>query len=155
MFHYATERKNRYRHLLKWQADLIPRFLKFRIPNNGCFDEKTVHNFQKQLLKKELCRAKQDLEKTQGHLEEKRDALRNTAPDKCIPSIILHTRSIRRKAGQEQSRTHAKKLLNLSEEQERPLFNVKNTVVIRDLDKTPPTYVLETLSLGPKNAVLD
>ena len=27
--------------------------------------------------------------------------------------------------------------------------------VIRDLDKTPPTYVLETLSLGPKNAVLD
>ena len=53
------------------------------------------------------------------------------------------------------SRTHAKKLSNLSDEQQRPLFNVKNTVVIHDLDKTPPTYVLETLSLGPKNAVLD
>ena len=93
------------------RADLIPRFLKFRIPNNGCFDEKTVHNFQKQLLKKELCRAKEDLKKTQSHLEEKRDALRNTAPDKCIPSIILHTRRMRRKARQEQSRTHAKKLV--------------------------------------------
>ena len=36
------------------KAEIIPRFLKFRIPNNGCFDDKSVHDFQKWLLKKEL-----------------------------------------------------------------------------------------------------
>ena len=51
--------------------------------------------------------------------------------------------------------THNKKLTRLSEDQERPLFNVKNTVILCDLEVTPPTYVMETLSLGPKNSVLD
>ena len=32
---------------------------------------------------------------------------------------------------------------------------MKNTVIAHDLDTDPPSYVLETLSLGPKNAVLD
>ena len=43
------------------RADLIPNFLKFRIPNNGCFDEKSIHDFQRQLLNKELLNAKQNL----------------------------------------------------------------------------------------------
>ena len=38
---------------------------------------------------------------------------------------------------------------------EKPLFNVQNTVVTCGLEITPPTYVMETLSLGPKNSVLD
>ena len=50
---------------------------------------------------------------------------------------------------------HNKKLLELSEQQERPLFNVSNTVLTYELDSEPPRYVMETLSLGPKNAVLD
>ena len=28
------------------KADIVPRFLKFRVPNNGCFDDKSVHDFQ-------------------------------------------------------------------------------------------------------------
>ena len=137
------------------RADLIPRFLKFRIPNNGCFDDKTVHTFQQQLRNKELIRAKDDLKNIKHQLEEKRVALKNATPEKCIPSIILHTRNMRHRTRQEQSKTHAKKLSNLSDEQERPLFNVQNTVVTFELDTKPPKYVLETLSLGPKNAVLD
>ena len=43
----------------------------------------------------------------------------------------------------------------LSEDQERPLFNVQNTVIVCGLETQPPAYVMETLSLGPKNAVLD
>ncbi|XP_066920782.1 uncharacterized protein [Clytia hemisphaerica] len=39
--------------------------------------------------------------------------------------------------------------------QDKPLFNVKNTVLCYQLDSTPPKYVLETLSLGPKNSILD
>ena len=54
-----------------------------------------------------------------------------------------------------QQKTHNKKLLQLSDEQQQPLFNVKNTVIMYQLEKQPPQYVLETLSLGPKNAVLD
>ena len=54
-----------------------------------------------------------------------------------------------------QQATHNKKLLALSEEQEKPLFNVKNTVICYELDREPPKYVMETLSLGPKNAVMD
>ena len=52
-------------------------------------------------------------------------------------------------------RTHNKKLQKLSEEQENPLFSVENTVILHGLDKTPPSYVMDTLSLGPKKAVLD
>ena len=44
---------------------------------------------------------------------------------------------------------------SLSKEQQRPLFDVHDTVKIDDEDITPPQYVIDTLALGPKNAVLD
>ena len=50
---------------------------------------------------------------------------------------------------------HCNKSQNLSKEQERPLFNVHDTVKLIDLDETPPRYVLDTLALGPNNSILD
>ena len=41
------------------------------------------------------------------------------------------------------------------QEQERPLFSVSNTVKLYELTKAPANYVIETLSLGPRNPVLD
>ena len=38
--------------------DIIPTFLKFRVPNNGCFEPTVVHNFQRKLLKGEIKTAK-------------------------------------------------------------------------------------------------
>ena len=35
------------------------------------------------------------------------------------------------------------------------MFSVSNTVRLFELDKTPPTYVMETLSLGPRNPVIE
>ena len=64
------------------RADLTPRFLKFRIPSNGCFDENSVRNFQRQLLKKELTRAKENLKLALDRLNEKRFLLKNAAPYK-------------------------------------------------------------------------
>ena len=32
------------------KSDIIPKFLKFRIPDNGCFDDKAVHELQKKTL---------------------------------------------------------------------------------------------------------
>ena len=134
---------------------MIPSFLKFRIPNKGCFDGKSVHEFQRQLLSKEVVRAKNDLKNRNTSLDEKRDKLKRIAPTKCLPSVVLHTRNERSENRQTQRRTHYKKLSDLSEKQEWPLFNVENTVITCGLTAIPPAYVLETLSVSPKNAILD
>ncbi len=55
----------------------------------------------------------------------------------------------------QQNMSHNKKLAAWSEEQERPLFSVKNTVIEYQLDNPLPAFVTSTLSLGPKNSVLD
>lgn len=137
------------------QADLIPRFLKFRVPNNGCFDEKSVQEFQGKLLRKELYTAKDDLKRCHEKLKQIRATVCAKVPRKLLPSIAVYTRISRVEFRCELVRKHSRKLAMLSQEQERPLFNVKNTVVLCGLDKNPPSYIMQTLSLGPKNAVLD
>ena len=124
------------------RADLIPKFLKFRIPNNGSFDEKSVHEFQQKLLNKEILKAKNDFKTTEESQNEKRKQLKAISPSKCLPSIILHTRIRRCKLRREHQKTHNKKLTNLSEEQERPLFSVPNTVVLYNLENPPPLYII-------------
>ena len=91
------------------------------------FNGKSVHEFQWQLLSKEVVRAKNDLKNQNTSLDEKRDKLKRIAPTKRLPSIVLHTRKERSENRQTQRRTHNKKLSDLSEKQERPLFNVENT----------------------------
>ena len=137
------------------KADLIPKFLKFRIPNNGCFDEQSVHDFQKKLLRKELFKAKDDLKTARGKVEKSRTMLRYSVPTKCLPSIVLYTRKKIKEFREIHKHKHEKKLTSLSLEQERPLFNIRNSVICLDLDVNPPSYVLQTLSLGPRNAILD
>ena len=137
------------------KADIIPRFLKFRIPNNGVFDNNSVFEFQKGLLRKELYKAKQDIQTLNDKTSAKRLLVQTHVPEKLLPSVAVHTRLHCRDVRQIVKNGHDKKLLALSEEQERPLFNVKNTVRLYDLDEVPPRYVIDTLSLGPKNAVLE
>ena len=36
------------------KSDIVPKFLRFRIPQNGCFNEKSVHDFQMKLLHQEI-----------------------------------------------------------------------------------------------------
>ena len=52
-------------------------------------------------------------------------------------------------------RTHTKKLEFLSQEQQRPLFDIHDTVKLHELDIQSPRYVIDTLALGPRNAILD
>ena len=42
--------------------DIIPGFLRLRVPETGCFDRALVHNFQKRLLRKELLKAEVGLQ---------------------------------------------------------------------------------------------
>ena len=137
------------------RADIIPKFLKFRIPTNGCFDDKTVHEFQRKLLHKEIIRAKMDLDNLKEHLNSKRELVKQEIPHKCLPSVILHSRISQNQHRVDGQNKHNKKLHNLSQEQGRPLFNVKNTVRLFDLPVTPPAYVIETLSLGPRTPILN
>ena len=90
-----------------------------------------------------------------SNLDDKRSHLREELSDKLIPSVVLYTRHERRLYRVKQSAIHSKKLQRLSAEQDRPLLNVSNTVVCFGLKCDLPKYVLDTLSLGPKSAILD
>ena len=135
------------------RADIIPKFLKFRIPINGCFDDKLVHDFQRKLLQKEFISATENLKELNYVLKEIRDIVKRDIPRIWFPSVILWTRIKQTKVCQEGKNRHNEKLCMLSEEQEKPLFSVSNTVRLFEIDKPPPQYVIDTLSLGPRNPV--
>ena len=115
------------------QADIIPRFLKFRIPENGCFEPTVVHNFQRNLLKVELSKAGKQKETHINVIETKRTLLRDKVPTKFIHSIVFHTRNAAKQTKLDVQNTHSKKS-TLSKEQQRPLFDVQDTVIISDND---------------------
>ena len=103
------------------QADIVPRFLRFRIPNNGCFEPSVVQNFQRRLLKQELSKARQLAENHKASVYEHLTKLRDAVNEKWLPSILLH---IRYAVANERARIasiHRKKLCTLSKEQARPL----------------------------------
>jgi len=129
--------------------------LKFRIPNNGCFDDRSVHEFQIRLLRKELHKAPDEKISSLRKLDENRDKFKQKLPNYYIPSIILHCRYDLRLLREKQSLNLNEKLRKLSNEQDSPLFNVHNTVICYDRDTDPPKFVMDTLALGPKNAVLE
>ena len=137
------------------KADIIPRFLKFRIPKNGCFEPTVVHNFQTRLLKAELNKARKSIERHAKTVAEKRSTVQPCVPDSLIPSVVLFCRIAVSATKEEVTKKHSHKLGNLSREQERPLFNVHDTVKLVELDEIPPKYVMDTLALGPNNSILD
>ena len=122
-------------------ADIIPRFLNFRIPNNGCFDKKSIHDFQCTLLRKEIISAKENHVKLSNRLDEKRKELQQKCPAKCLPSIVFQVGISRNEVTERTQEIHTKKLSQLSEDQNKPLFSVQNTVKMCDLAETPPKYV--------------
>ena len=117
-------------------SDLIPKFLELRIPNNGCFEQKTIREFQHKLLKKEIIKAKKDLAATIQQLGDKRNAIKSAVPRKLLPSILLYTRINTNRCRRNQMQIHNNKLAALAEQQERPLFSIKNTVIQHELDNT-------------------
>ena len=74
------------------KADLVPRFLRFRVPNNGCFDEKTIHEFQIKLLRKELIRAQNERKSLSAKLTDHRKVVKDTISENILVSIAFHSR---------------------------------------------------------------
>ena len=101
------------------------------------------------------CYANEDKKHSWDNLEVIRNELKQTMPVKCFPSLILYTRLNLHKYTKDLSQKHNEKLSRLSKEQEKPLLNIQNTVICYGIEKTPPKYVLETLSLGPRNSTIE
>jgi len=83
------------------------------------------------------------MEKRDNSLEDLntlRKNLKQNIQVKLIPS--LYTRSDVHTFRKHLSAKHNDKLFRLSKEQEKPLFNIKNTVICHGLEKMPPKYVL-------------
>ena len=69
-----------------------------------------------------------------------------SVPEYLLPSVAFHSRQSAREVPREVRNRHNKKLLELSEEQARPPFNVRNTVILHNLDEEPPGYVIDTFT---------
>ena len=120
------------------QADIIPRFLRFRIPNNGCFEPSVVLNFQRRLPKEELLKARKLATSHKNAVDEHLATLRNCVDERWLPSILLHIRYAVAREKAKVSATHQQKLSMLSKEQSRPLFGLHDTVKVVDDDIQPP-----------------
>ena len=114
-----------------------------------------VHNFQRELLKEELFKAKKALVEHEPKVYEKRNILKSVLASKLLPSVLLFTRVTLFNTRKNVEALHTQKLGNLSKEQGCPLFNLHHTVKLFELNIVPPKYVLDTLALGPKNPVLE
>ena len=137
------------------KSENIPNFLNFRIPTNGAFNDKTVHEFQLKLLKQEIVKARSDLAAKVEQLQLKRNNIKTQVPHALLPSLLVYTRINTQLLSKKQTVLHNKKLTALSEKQGRPLFTVQNTVIQCELDQPLPTRVINTLSLGPKSTILE
>ena len=92
------------------KADVIPRFLRFRIPNNGCFDDNSVWSFQKKLLSQEIIKAKVHQTKLKETLEIRRTAVKDLTPENALPSIAVFIRHEMVQVRKNQNNIHNKKL---------------------------------------------
>ena len=63
---------------------IIPKFLKFRVPNNGCFNDSSVKDFQRRLLHQEISKAKSTLKECCTRMDETRELLKSKVPEKCL-----------------------------------------------------------------------
>ena len=124
--------------------DLIPNFLRFRIPENGCFEQTAVHNFQRRLLRAEIQKADKAVSDATEMLEKSRRKISEIAHE-YLPSIILFNRIHMRKFSAEMSTRHSKKLANLSVKQQKPLNGNHDTVkTLTDIKL--PQFVVDSLS---------
>ena len=91
------------------ENDLIPKFLNFRVPSNGCFEPTTVHNFQRRLLRKEIAWAKEHQKELTEPLEVTRAKLRGLSAGIKL-SLIKHLRLHIANLRLENKERHQKKL---------------------------------------------
>ena len=132
---------------------LIPRFLPFKVPSDGTFNDKAVHSFQLKLLRNELSRASKSKIHHEAELKNCLSLPVNSFPDAMLLSSSNFTRKDGREFFHKLKHKHEKKLLELSHAQERLLRSVNRTVVCEE-DVDLPNVVKNLSSFGPKLPVM-
>ena len=137
------------------ENDIILNFLRFRVPENGVFLNQAVHSFQTKLLRTEINKARTDEENVEVKLERARGAVRSGVDEKFWPSVIKYLSLREQRQTATVKETHQKKLMKLSERQDRPLGK-QGEGSVRALDEVElPNWVQQVLALGPKHPVRD
>ena len=87
--------------------------------------------------------------------DERLKELKLLTPCVLIPSLVFYGYKESMNNWAYLMEKHEKKLKSLAVQQDRPLLVANNVLKLIDVDIPVPQYVIDTLSLGPKNPVLD
>ena len=109
--------------------DVLPSFLKFRVPENGCFERTLVHNFQLRLLRRELTETIKQLSPKEDNLKVTRAAFSSRLIETLRESACFYTRQLLWRINSEVGGRHSEKLEMLSKKKQgKPLRAVGKTV---------------------------
>ena len=133
--------------------DIIPDFLRFRIPENGAFLNQAVHSFQTKLPRTEINRGRTDEKNVEVKLERARGAVQKGVDEKFWPSVMKYLSLWGQRQTTTVKETHQKKLMKLSERQDWTLGK-QGEGSVRALDDVELSdWVQQVLALGPKHPV--
>ena len=138
------------------QSKLIQMFLqKFHFPKIEAYDTYKIERFQRKILKDELDKAKKVLLEKERTAKEFRNMFWELIPHEIVKEEV--DRKMYNKITTEIEKLglkHNRKLMHLSEQQGKPLFETnKKAYTLCDLKETPPDFVLNTISKGPRHPV--
>ena len=75
------------------KSEIIPRFLIFIVPNNGCIDDQTVREFKIKLLKKEIVSVKRTIKDNVEKVSTDRHILQTHTVNNTAHKILFETTS--------------------------------------------------------------
>ena len=128
------------------ENDIIPDFLRFRVPENGMFLNQAVHSFQTKLLRTEINKARTDEKNAEVKLEKARGSVHRGVDEKFWPSVIKYLTLRGQRQTATVKETHQKKLMKLSEWLDRPLGK-QGEGSVRALDDVElPNWVQQVLA---------
>ena len=130
------------------EKKVIPKFLKFRIPNNGCFDHEMVRTFQGRLLKQELKKTRMKKVDYETKLQQSRGKIQSSMKESLWPSIWFHVRWHCRHEMSKSKTQLLRKLHSLCSEQDRPELNTIGYLTVLD-NISAPQIVEKVLQYGP------
>ena len=138
------------------QSKLIPRFLqKFNFPKIEAYDRDKIAHFQRKILRDELDKAKKNMFEKEGAAKDYKVMFWESIPHDFAKEEV--DRRIENKISSEIEKLglkHQRKLAHLSEQQGKPLFEMnRKAYTLVDLKDTPPGFVLNTISKGPRHPI--
>ena len=134
------------------EKNLIPKFLKFHIPSNGCFNHEMVRNFQGRLLTQELKKTRRKKMDFETKLQRNWSKLQGSVKEFLWPSIRFFVRWHCRLEMSKSKTQLLRKMHNLCFEQDRPELNTNAYLTVLD-NISVPQMVEKVLEYGPRHTV--